>query len=71
MYDRLGEIKNQHEVLKKKDFFGVTIHPRDTDWLIEQAEKAEQYKQMLEEIVAFTKYDGNQWYSDAKKLLDK
>ncbi|MNH75627.1 hypothetical protein D3C73_278740 [compost metagenome] len=31
MYDRLGEVKKQHE-------FG-NLHRRDIDWLIEQAEK--------------------------------
>ena len=46
MYNRLKEVKQLHEQEKKTDFFGQTLHPRDIDWLIEQAEKAE--KQQME-----------------------
>lgn len=38
MYDRLKEVKAQHENSLKQDYFGVTLHPRDIDWLIEQIE---------------------------------
>ncbi|BDH60119.1 hypothetical protein MTP04_02490 [Lysinibacillus sp. PLM2] len=41
MYNRLEEVKRQHEGQKKIDFFGVTLHPRDIDWLIEEAQKVE------------------------------
>lgn len=41
LYNRLDEVKRQHEGQKKIDFFGPTLHPRDIDWLIEQAEKAQ------------------------------
>lgn len=44
MYNRLKEIKAQHEHGKKTDFFGQTLHPKDIDWLIEQAEKVERYE---------------------------
>lgn len=50
LYDRLAEVKKQHGLQKKKDFFGATLHPRDVDWLIEQAEKAERYEVALKEI---------------------
>lgn len=50
MYDRLKEVKQHHEAKKKIDFFGVTLHPRDIDWLIEQAEKVEQQQQEIEEL---------------------
>ncbi|MNW44597.1 hypothetical protein D3C74_218350 [compost metagenome] len=42
MYDRLNEVKKQHELSE--------LHDRDIDWLIEQAEKSKRYEQALEEI---------------------
>ncbi len=39
MYDRLGELKKQHQYMEKKDFNAKTVTNNDVDWLIEQAEK--------------------------------
>jgi hypothetical protein len=41
MYDRLGEVERQHNNAYEKNPHGVTLHPRDTEWLIERAKKAE------------------------------
>lgn len=48
MYNRLGEIKRQHEILKKENYFGVTIHPRDTDWLLDQVEMLQKIVEILQ-----------------------
>lgn len=50
MYNRLDEVKRQHENKENSDFFGTTLHPRDIDWLIEQAGRAEIYRKALNEI---------------------
>lgn len=70
--DKIEQIKDQLEWGKENlDSPQDNLSLEDVKYLLEQVEKAEQYKRMLEKIVAFTKYDGNQWYSDAKKLLNK
>lgn len=67
MYNRLDEVKRQHEGQKKKDIFGVTLYPRDIDWLIEQAEKVKKYETALKEIAKdeeYCKEQGEMGYTD-------
>lgn len=54
MYNRLEEVKSQHTNKKKEDFHGVTLHPRDVDWLIEQTEK---YEKALKDIYNISTFD--------------
>lgn len=37
--------------------------------LQQEKETVKQYKQVLQEIVSYSKYEGNQWYERAKRLL--
>lgn len=41
MYDRLGEVERQHKNSYKMNPYGATLHPRDIEWLIEQAKNVE------------------------------
>lgn len=69
MYNRLKEVKAEHEHGKKTDFKSQTLHPRDIDWLIEQAEKVEQYEKALEEINKFSiYYDEKGWALNPYKI---
>lgn len=70
MYDRLKEVKRQHKNKKKEDFFGVTLHPRDIDWLIEQAERAKIYKDTLMEIGAKHEPPSSKLANDALFMAD-
>lgn len=38
--------------------------------LKQEKETVNQYKQVLQEIVSYSKYEGNQWYERAKRLLN-
>lgn len=66
MYDRLEEVRRQHEAKKKIDFFGATLHPRDIDWLIEQAEKAKEQQKEIEELRSLSKQMYKQGRFDEK-----
>ena len=72
MYDRLKEVKRQHENKKKEDYFGVTLHPRDIDWLIEQAETL---KKIGDTWVAIetngTSEDADNFYTIVQDILTK
>ncbi|MGM7635654.1 hypothetical protein [Bacillus sp. Hm123] len=36
----------------------------------QQHQEIERYKKVLQEIVGFSKYEGNQWYEDVKQALE-
>lgn len=63
MYNRLEEIRRQHEA--------ATLHSRDVDWLIEQAGKIEKYEKALKEIEKWDimLYSARELGNFAKKAL--
>lgn len=50
MYDRLGEVKRQHQNMEKKDFHAKTLSNNDIDWLIYRAEEARRYDNVISEM---------------------
>jgi hypothetical protein len=55
MKSRLKVIKDSHE-FGKGEGWEITTLADDIDWLIEQAEKVEQYEIALDEIYSVAKY---------------
>jgi hypothetical protein len=55
MKSRLKELKDNHE-FRKGEGWEITTLSEDIDWLIEQAEKVEQYEIALEDIHSIAKF---------------
>lgn len=70
MYNRLKEVKGQHNYQKKIDFFGQTLHPRDIDWLIEQAETLQKIDDTWVAIESSgTSEDADNFYTIVQDIL--
>lgn len=69
MYDRLGEVKRQHQNMEKKDFHAKTLHNRDVDWLIEQAEKLDAIAKAWIRIETSETEPTSDFYSEVQDIL--
>jgi hypothetical protein len=71
MYDRLGEVERQHNNAYEKNPHGVTLHPRDTEWLIERAKKAERYEIAMKFAVEYLQASDIKQIQMVTKRLEK